>query len=159
MLNRTAGLEELQHIRILQMDDLIKLLDEGDRLQVFMTPELIGDPLARLPRVVQSWLSIARGAHGRSPGKSMALAGRAILSVTSTGVDGFASKSDTTALLRNGPAAGLRRASDPPGKGRPGPGLSHISQVSQTLPSRLAGSRSALAETPIGSPHGSLRIR
>src|SRR5271157_3882144 len=35
------------------MDDLIKLLDEGDRLQVFMTPELIGDPLARLPRVVQ----------------------------------------------------------------------------------------------------------
>src|SRR5271165_7278124 len=35
------------------MDNLIKLFDEGDRLQVFMTPELIGDPLARLPRVVQ----------------------------------------------------------------------------------------------------------
>jgi len=32
---------------------VLTLLDEGDRLQVFMTPELIGDPLARLPRVVQ----------------------------------------------------------------------------------------------------------
>ena len=35
------------------MDDLVELLDESDRLQVFVSPILIGDPLARLPRVVE----------------------------------------------------------------------------------------------------------
>ncbi len=51
-----------------------------------------------------------------------------------------------------------RRASDPPGKGRPGPGLSQISKVYQILnraPSRLAVFGSALAEPPIGRADGS----
>ena len=35
------------------MDDLVELLDEGDRLQVFVSAILIGNPLARLPRIVE----------------------------------------------------------------------------------------------------------
>ena len=35
------------------MNDLVELLDESDRLEVFVSAILIGDPLSRLPRVVE----------------------------------------------------------------------------------------------------------
>ncbi len=47
----------------LAVDDLVELLEEGDRVQVLAAPELVGDPLAGAARVVE----VQHRGHGVDP--------------------------------------------------------------------------------------------